>query len=60
MVRVPKTYRSIEEFQREEIRPGLRIGFSFEDFVEETAFESEFNLFDRDELLLDDLDDDSD
>lgn len=60
MVRVPKTYRSIEEFQREEIRPGLRIGFSFEDFVEETAFEGDLSLFDRDELLLDDFDEERD
>lgn len=58
MVRVPKSYRSIEEFQREEIRPSLRIGFSFEDLVEEAAFESDFGGLDRDELLLDDYDGD--
>lgn len=60
MLRVPKTYRNIEEFQREEIRPGLRIGFSFEDLVEETAFESDFGMLNRDELLLDDFDGDTD
>jgi len=57
MVRVPKSYRSIEEFQREEIRPGMRIGFSLEDLVEETAFEGDFGASFRDELLLDDYDD---
>lgn len=57
MVRVPKSYRNIEEFQREEIRPGLRIGFSLEDLVEETAFEGSFGGVFRDELLLDDYDD---
>lgn len=60
MVRAPKTYRNIEEFEREEIRPGLRIGSSFEDLIEETAFESDFSWAGRDELLLDSYDSEDD
>ena len=36
----PRNYRTMEEFEREEIRPGFRIGFSIDDF-EETSFEAE-------------------
>ena len=46
----PRGYRSMEEFEREEIRPSLRIGFSLEDLVEETTFEGQ--------VLFDELDDD--
>jgi hypothetical protein len=35
---LPRSYRSIEEFEREEIRPGLRIGFTLDD-LEEGSFE---------------------
>jgi hypothetical protein len=44
---MPKTYRSYAEFEREEIRPYLKVGFSMEDLVEESSFESELN-FDAD------------
>lgn len=55
---VPRSYRSIEEFEREEIRPSFRIGFSLEDLVEETAFEGEFGVDgERDEFELDEIDD---
>ena len=37
---LPRSYRTMEEFEREEIRPGFRIGFSIDDF-EETSFEAE-------------------
>jgi len=40
---LPRSYRSIEEFEREEIRPGLRIGFSLDD-LEEGTFEVGFGL----------------
>jgi hypothetical protein len=40
MAGLPRSYRSIEEFEREEIRPSLRIGFSLDD-LEENAFEGE-------------------
>lgn len=47
----PRSYRSIEEFEREEIRPNYRIGFSLEDLVEESAFEAELDFDpDRDDL----------
>ena len=53
---VPKRYRSIEEFTREELRPQYKVGFSFEDLMQETIFESSDLLFDdtRDELDPDD------
>ena len=37
---LPKSYRTMEEFEREEIRPSFRIGFSIDD-LEETSFEAE-------------------
>ena len=40
---LPRSYRSIEEFEREEIRPGFRIGFCLDD-LEESAFEGELNF----------------
>lgn len=53
---VPKRYRSIEEFQREELRPSFKVGFSFEDFMQETVFEGSDLLFDdtKDDLEPDD------
>lgn len=57
---VPKHYRTIEEFQREELRPQYKIGFSFEDLMQETTFDGSDLLFDdtKDELDPDDGDDD--
>ena len=40
----PRSYRSMEEFEREEIRPAYRIGFSLEDLVEETAFDGDVEV----------------
>jgi hypothetical protein len=37
---LPKSYRTMEEFEREEIRPSFRIGFSIDD-LEESSFEAE-------------------
>jgi hypothetical protein len=37
---LPKSYRTLEEFEREEIRPSFRIGFSIDD-LEESTFEAE-------------------
>jgi hypothetical protein len=37
---LPKSYRTMEEFEREEIRPSYRIGFSIDD-LEESSFEAE-------------------
>ncbi len=46
----PSFYRSFEEFEREELRPGnSRIGFSLDDLIEESVFDSEaeVDLFDE-------------
>ena len=42
----PKNYRSIEEFEREELRPQYKVGFSLEDLMQETIFEGSDMLFD--------------
>ncbi len=43
---MPKSYRSIEEFEREEIRPSFKIGFSLDDLVQESMFDARDMLFD--------------
>ena len=43
---VPKSYRSIEEFEREEIRRDMKLGFSLDDLMQDTAFEGSDLLFD--------------
>ncbi len=43
---VPKHYRTIEEFQREELRPSFRVGLSYEDLMQESTFEGSDMLFD--------------
>jgi hypothetical protein len=57
---VPKNYRSIEEFEREELRPQYKVGFSLEDLMQETIFEGSDLLFDDtvDEYDPDQQDDD--
>jgi len=57
---LPKNYRSIEEFEREVLRPSFRVGFSLEDLMQETIFEGSDMLFDDqvDELDPDEDDDD--
>jgi hypothetical protein len=42
----PRNYRSIEEFEREELKPQFRVGFSLEDLMQETIFEGSDMLFD--------------
>ena len=54
---VPKSYRSIEEFEREELRPQYKVGFSFEDLMQETMFDGSDLLFDD---TVDELDPDRD
>lgn len=58
----PKSYRSIEEFEREEIRPSFKIGYSIDDMVQETMFDPGDLLFDDtvDEYDPDQFDDDDD
>ena len=43
MPALPRSYRNMEEFEREEIRPSFRIGFTMDD-IEEGAFEGELNF----------------
>ncbi len=42
-----RNYRSIEEFSREELRPGFKAGYSFEDLMQETHQEGSDMLFDE-------------
>ena len=58
---MPKSYRTIEEFQREELRPQYKVGFSFDDLMQETMLHESDLLFDdqRDEYEVDDEDDDT-
>jgi hypothetical protein len=55
----PKSYRTIEEFQREELRPQYKVGFSFDDLMQETMLNGSDLLFDDqvDEYELDEDDD---
>jgi hypothetical protein len=66
MPQSPRNYRTLQDFEREEIRPSFKIGFSIDDF-EETSFEAEtevgfeeFQLDSVDEADDDEEDDDSD
>ena len=43
---VPKNYRTIEDFQREELRPQYKAGFSFDDLMQETMLHESDLLFD--------------
>ena len=51
---LPKSYRTMEDFEREEIRPSFRIGFSIDD-LEESTFEAEhqFGAEQQNEFELD-------
>ncbi|HVJ88204.1 MAG TPA: transcriptional regulator [Labilithrix sp.] len=62
MSSVPKSYRSMQEFEREAIRPDLKYGFSLDDLMQDTSFESSDLLFDDtvDEYDPDQEDDDDD
>jgi hypothetical protein len=57
---MPKSYRTIEEFQREELRPGFKAGFSLDDLMQETQLHESDLLFDdqHDEYDADEDDDD--
>ena len=57
---VPKNYQTIEEFEREELRPQYKVGFSLEDLMQETVFHGSDMLFDDqvDELDPDNVDED--
>jgi len=51
--RGPKFYRSIEEFEREEIRSTEKIGFSLDDLYQEANFQAEQDFFFEDPQELD-------
>jgi hypothetical protein len=58
---VPRNYRTIEEFAREELRNEYKVGFSLEDLMQETVFEGSDMLFDDQHDEYDpDADDDDD
>jgi hypothetical protein len=56
----PKSYRSIEDFHREELQPQNKVGFSFDDLMQETMLHQNDLLFDDqvDEYEADDAEDD--
>ncbi|MDP3275907.1 MAG: hypothetical protein Q8Q09_11970 [Deltaproteobacteria bacterium] len=45
-----KSYRSYEEFAREEIRPGSRIGFSLDELDIENSYDEDFSFSDKESL----------
>jgi len=57
---MPKSYRSIEEFEREAIRPDMKYGFSLDDLMQDTNYQASELLFDDtiDEYDPDMMDDD--
>lgn len=57
---LPKSYRSMADFEREELRPQFKIGFSLDDLTQESSFEGSDMLFDDtvDEYDPDQFDDD--
>lgn len=59
---VPKSYRSIEEFEREAIRPDMKYGFSLDDLMQDTSSGNSDLLFDDtvDEYDPEAIDDDDD
>ncbi len=57
---VPRSYRTIEEFEREELRPSNKAGFSLDDLMQETMLHESDLLFDdqHDEYEPDEDDED--
>jgi hypothetical protein len=60
MSNIPKSYRSMAEFEREAIRPDLKYGFCLDDLMQDTSFHQSDLLFDdtKDEYDPDQEDDD--
>jgi hypothetical protein len=56
---LPRSYRTIEEFEREELRPQNKVGFSLDDLMQETMLHESDLLFDdqHDEYEPDEDDD---
>jgi hypothetical protein len=57
---LPKSYRNIEEFEREELRGQFKAGYSFDDLMQETMLHENDLLFDdqKDEYEREEADDD--
>lgn len=57
---LPRSYRTIEEFEREELRPQNKVGFSLDDLMQETMLHESDLLFDdqHDEYEPDEDEDD--
>jgi hypothetical protein len=55
----PRFFKTFAEFEREYLRPARRVGQTFEEMVEDSPFEAEFD-FDRDPYEDPDDDDDDD
>jgi hypothetical protein len=57
---IPRSYKTIEEFEREELRPSNKAGFSLDDLMQETMLHENDLLFDdqHDEYEPDEDDDD--
>ena len=45
----PNFYRSFEEFAREELSSSSRVGFSLDDLIEESVFDSELGSDEADD-----------
>jgi len=46
----PAFYKSFEEFEREEIKPGSsRVGFSLDDLIEESVYDSDADIDEMDD-----------
>jgi hypothetical protein len=57
---MPKSYRTIEDFEREELRPSNKVGFDFDDLMQETMLHENDLLFDDQRDEYDDADADDD
>jgi hypothetical protein len=56
---MPKSYRTIEDFEREELRPSNKVGFDFDDLTQETMLHQNDLLFDdQHDEYADEIDDD--
>jgi hypothetical protein len=57
---LPRSYRTIEEFEREELQSGNKAGFSLDDLMQETMLHESDLLFDdqHDEYEPEEDDDD--
>jgi hypothetical protein len=57
---MPRNYKTIEEFEREELRPQYKVGFSLDDLMQETMLHESDLLFDDQHDEYEAVDDDED